>query len=128
MHDHSETGKRYCPLMREWCTKGWTPAMGGDKEGFPVEGACRAWQAVATFDPVKNQVREIHDCSLFGWPTDLMAEIAKEISQGTASTDKVATEIRGRAIILKGTRDLLKEPPPPPQIGSPETNGAPRPD
>lgn len=93
MHDHSKPAKRFCPLMKEWCIKGWTPAMGKGEDGFPIESACVAWQPVSSFDRKKNQVLEIHDCSAFAWGPDLLAEIATEVSHGTASTDKVANEV-----------------------------------
>lgn len=94
MHDHRTRGKRFCPLMGEWCTKGWTPKMGNGPDGFPIEGACAAWQPVSSFDKEKNQVIEIFDCSQFGWVPDLLSEVAQEMSHTTASTDKVATQIK----------------------------------
>lgn len=93
MHDHSAKEKRFCVLMKEWCTRGWTPGMGKGEDGFPIEGACKAWQPVAVFDKTKNQTYDVFDCSIFAWGPDLMTEVAKEVSHATASTDKVANEV-----------------------------------
>lgn len=94
MHDHATRGKRFCPTMKEWCIKGWTPSMGKNEDGFPLEGACAAWQPVTTFNIKEGKNEEVYDCAAFGWPADLMSEVAKEVYQGAASTDKVANEVQ----------------------------------
>lgn len=86
-------GRRFCPLMGEWCVKGWTPKMGNGPDGFPIEGACAAWQPVDVFAMDKNQTILVHDCVQFSWPADLLTEIAKESFQAAASADKIATEV-----------------------------------
>lgn len=84
--------------MGEWCTKGWTPKMGSGADGFPIEGACASWQPVSTLNQQTRKTEEVYDCSVFGWGPDLLTEIAHEVSQGAASTDKVANQIhRSRA-------------------------------
>ena len=89
-------GRRFCPEMKSWCTKGWTPEMGTGPDGFPLEGACAAWQPVEIFE--KGQHETLYDCTAYGWPADLNTEIAKEVAQGAASTDKVANQVyRSRA-------------------------------
>lgn len=92
MHDHSQRGRRFCPLMKESCLHGWTKSMGeDDKTGErPV---CAAWQPVTTFNLKEGQHEEAHDCSVFGWGPDLLTAIAQEVSHGVASTDKVANQV-----------------------------------
>lgn len=86
-------GKRFCPLMKEDCIKGWTPSMGKDENGFPREGACAAWEPVGVYLREKDQVVTIFDCTEFRWAVDILEEIAKESFQAGASTDKVANEV-----------------------------------
>lgn len=110
MHDHKPRGKRFCPLMGEWCTKGWTPKMGAGPEGFPVEGACAAWQPVTVFNIKENRNEEVADCSVFGWPPDLLVEVAQEVQHGSASTDKVATEVyKHRGAFLSALAPEVRE-------------------
>lgn len=102
MNDHKQRGKRYCPLMKEWCINGWTASMGKDTDGMPIMGACASWQPINVFDHKKMQTEEVNDCSIFGWSTDLLSEIAQEVSHGTSSTDKVATEVRKHHVTFIG--------------------------
>ena len=67
--------------------------MGQNEDGFPMEGICASWQPVSVFSPQENSSKEIYDCSIFGWPPDLLTEVAKEACHGAASSDKVATEV-----------------------------------
>lgn len=124
MHDHSTRGKRFCPLMQEWCVKGWTPKMEKGPDGFPVEGACAAWQPVTTFDTKNGKTAEVFDCSIFGWTPDLLTEVAKEVQHGAASTDKVATQVAAhRKLFFTALprpiqdRVMLSPPPAPPAEG-----------
>lgn len=99
MHDHRKRGKRFCPMMKEWCNGGWTPSMGKDKDGeMPLLGACAAWQAVTCKDlqdPTKQE--EIHDCAVYGWITDMLYELSKETYHTAASCDKVANVVSEQA-------------------------------
>lgn len=96
--------------MGEWCTKGWTPKMGKGEDGFPIEGACAAWQPVSAFDIKAGKNEEVFDCSIFGWTPDLLTEIAKEISHGTASVDKVANQVqRSRSEFLGALPEEAKD-------------------
>lgn len=125
MHDHTKRGRRWCPLMQEWCTKGWTPKMGNGPDGFPIEGACAAWQPVTTFNIKENRNEEIHDCSAFGWMPDLTSAVAREVSHGAASTDKVATQVANHRRAFIGAlspeaQDRAIEASATPQIPPPE--------
>ncbi len=96
MHNHDKRGKRFCPLMKEWCTKGWTPAMGFDGDGddkMPKLGACASWQAVSLVDNKTGVPSEIFDCSVYGWTPDLLTELSGRLGMVTASIDKTANEV-----------------------------------
>lgn len=86
-------GKRFCPLMKEWCVKGWTPSMGKTEEGFPIEGACAAWEPMDAFIAQEGRTVRVFDCTEFRWKQDVAEEISKEAFQAGASSDKVATEV-----------------------------------
>jgi len=106
MHDHKTRGKRFCPLMKEWCVNGWTKSMGSDEDTGPKHGACAAWQPVSVQDKKENKVEEVFDCSVFGWTPDLLFECANASHFTTASTDKVATEVRNHHATFLGVLNL----------------------
>ena len=96
MQTHKERGKRYCPKMKEWCTRGWTHSMGYEGEGdekIPLFGACAAWQPVPLMDKEKKISETVYDCSVYSWVYDLLTEISSKLTFTTASTDKVANEV-----------------------------------
>ena len=96
MHDHTNRGKRFCPIMKEWCNQGWTPSMGSNGEGedkMPKLGACAAWQPVSLVENNTQKTSEIYDCSLLGWQPDLMTELSGRLGMATASIDKTANEV-----------------------------------
>ncbi len=99
VNNHRNRGPRYCPLMKEMCLKGWTKSMGQD-EKTGERPVCAAWQPVEFYDFQQKIVETLHDCSAFGWPADLMTEVAQEVSQNAASTDKVATEVQKHRRVL----------------------------
>lgn len=86
-------GKRFCPLMKEWCVKGWTPSMGKTAEDFPIEGACAAWEPMDILIESEGRTVRVFDCTEFRWKQDVAEEISKETFQAGASTDKVANEV-----------------------------------
>lgn len=124
MHNHAARGKRFCPLMQEMCMKGWTSKMGKTEDGFPIEGACAAWQPVSSFNKREGKNEEVYDCSVFGWTPDLLSEIAKEVFQNAASTDKVATEIQKNVILVQPLPAFQKPVEAPKEVtdGTPRTN------
>jgi hypothetical protein len=102
-------GARYCPLMKEMCSKGWTRSMGEDAKTGD-RPSCAAWQPVTIYDPAQKINETIYDCSEFGWPADLLTEVSKEAYQTAASVDKVASQInRRRAEIIGALPEEVKE-------------------
>lgn len=109
IQQHLNRGARFCPLMKEMCTDGWTKSMGQDKK-TGKRPLCAAWQSVEVFNHTEKTVTPVYDCSVFGWPTDLMTEMAQEVTCTTASTDKVANQImKQRAAFLAALPSSLRE-------------------
>ncbi len=96
MNDHKARGKRYCPKMKEMCTKGWTKSMGYedvDGEKIPLYGICAAWQPIPLMDKERKFSETVYDCAVYGWAVDLLTEISSKLTFNGASTDKVASEV-----------------------------------
>ena len=65
----------------------------GTQDGFPIEGACAAWEPVQLFDIEKQKHEEVFDCSIFGWPTDQRNEALNISAQTHLGVAKVKEEI-----------------------------------
>lgn len=92
--------KRFCPMLGEFCTKGWTPKMGMGADGFPVEGTCAAWQPIHVME--QGEAVAIHGCVQFDWKADLMISLDASMNRAGASVDKVATEVRRQHATMLG--------------------------
>lgn len=84
---------KFCPLMKQTCTRGWTKDM-GKTAGVPNFGACAAWQPVTLRDVKAGETFTARACSVFETNAGMLAEIAKETAEAGASSDKVATEVQ----------------------------------
>jgi hypothetical protein len=112
MRDHKNRGKRFCPILAELCTKGWTPKMGLGPDGFPQEGLCAAWQPVSLFEIATGKEEEVFDCSAFGWPTDQRDTGLNILAQTHQGVQKVRQEIE-KAQSQPLQIEMIPPPPPP---------------
>jgi hypothetical protein len=99
--------------MKETCIQGWTKSMGQD-EKTGERPICAAWQPVLIFNKETKNNEENYDCSAFGWTPDLLVELAQEVNQNAASTDKVANVMGGVRVAIQAA--LFTPPAPDPKL------------
>ena len=80
----------YCPLIKKNC----------------IEDACKFFVHVTGKHPQSGNDIDMEDCAIRWLPT-LMLEVSKEVRQGAASMDKVATQTaRAGSSVMAGLSQL----------------------
>lgn len=104
MHDHTKKpeGGIFCPLMKEMCYSGWTPAMGVSNDEKKMKPTCVRWVGIFVKRGIDAPVEEVFDCA-DRFHVDMLQQVAQETYQGAAATE----EVRNRIVESNGLNQVV---------------------